>query len=291
MEASDVVVLGVFASPELVTTYSLIRFLPEATLRFVTVLVFETVPGLGKIVAAGDLPRARETRGEIMLLMWLATTSVGGTILLWNDAFVHLWIGEAFSGGQLTTLLLIVMMFQFVWFRVDADIINLDLKLIGSKVMLGVASVVVSLAMGILLLRQFDAGINGLCVGFILGRLLLTVGYPALVGRVLDASLSEQVIAAIRPGFVTAAIFLTVSWCSQHVDLPSTSAWILSSLAQPDAISILALQWMLLVIGAGTTFLLIAIGAAWVGTNGSQYNRLVNRCQKLIGRGKANKQP
>ena len=258
MEASDVVVLGIFASPALVTTYSLIRFLPEATLRFVTVLVFETVPGLGKILARGDVARARATRGEIMILMWLATTVVGGTILLWNDAFVHLWIGESFSGGWLTTLLLILMMFQFVWFRVDADIINLDLRLIGVKVLLGFGSVVMSLGLGIVALRVYNAGINGLCVGFILGRLLLTLGYPWLVGKILDAPLGQQLRSSIRPGIVTLGTLGATSFGSQYLDLPTSVntighalGWM--ALTENPQLS-LAFQWLLLVMGAGMTF-------------------------------------
>ena len=93
MMAADVVILGILASPELVTVYAIIRFLPEGVLKFLTVLVFETIPGIGKVFAGGDLPRAARMRGEVMLLTWLATTSVGATMLLWNNSFVELWAG------------------------------------------------------------------------------------------------------------------------------------------------------------------------------------------------------
>lgn len=287
MEASDVVVLAAFASPELVTTYSLIRFLPEATLRFITVLVFETVPGLGRVLAEGDVPRARATRGEILRMMWLAATVVGGTILLWNDAFVNLWIGESFAGGWLTTLLLIVMMFQFVWFRVDADIINLDLKLIGPKVLLGIVSVVASLGLGIAFLKAFDGGIYALCLGFVLGRLILTIGYPWLVGKILNAPLREQFVAAIRPGLATATCFGGISYLSRFVDLQAAVAQSLGRLEvelPADEPMFLLAQWAVLAMGAGTTFLALIFLVAKLGLTKDQYGQVSMRVRRMITR-------
>ena len=62
MMSSDLVILGMFASVELVTTYSLTKYAPENFIRFVANLVFGSTPGLGRIIGAGDFQKAARVR-------------------------------------------------------------------------------------------------------------------------------------------------------------------------------------------------------------------------------------
>ena len=94
--ASDVVVLGMLNSVELVTTYSLTKYTPETLTSFVAIVVFGITPGLGGIVGAGNLQKAARVRSEIMLLTWLVVTVVGVVILLWNRTFIRLWVGAEY---------------------------------------------------------------------------------------------------------------------------------------------------------------------------------------------------
>ena len=57
MVAGDVVVLGVLASVEQVSVYSLSKFLPEAVLPLLSMLVMGGVPGLGGVIGAGHHAR------------------------------------------------------------------------------------------------------------------------------------------------------------------------------------------------------------------------------------------
>ncbi|MGH8605568.1 MAG: hypothetical protein ACREXR_23075, partial [Gammaproteobacteria bacterium] len=83
MQASDVVILGMFASPELVTVYSITKYVPEVAISAVAIVVFGITPGLGGIIGSGDLQKASRLRDEIMSLTWMITTVVGATTLLW----------------------------------------------------------------------------------------------------------------------------------------------------------------------------------------------------------------
>ena len=169
MTASDLVILGAFASAQLVTTYSLTKYAPETLINIVAIVVFGSTPGLGGIIGAGDLKRAARVRGEIMLLTWLVTVIVGSTILLWNQAFVGLWVGSERFAGTLQNLLILVLITQFVLIRNDANIIDLTLKL-SRKVMLGFFSALVSVGTAALLVGPLEMGITGLVVGLIAGR-------------------------------------------------------------------------------------------------------------------------
>ena len=140
MKGSDVVMLGVLNSVELVTTFALTKYAPETVITLVTILVFGITPGLGGIIGSGNLQKAYWVRNEIMLFTWLIVTGLGPIVLLWNWAFIRLWVGEKHYAGTIPTLLIVMLVTQFVLIRNDASIIDLTLRL-RRKVLMGALSV------------------------------------------------------------------------------------------------------------------------------------------------------
>ncbi|MFQ5544446.1 MAG: lipopolysaccharide biosynthesis protein, partial [Acidiferrobacterales bacterium] len=191
MRASDVVILGILESAELVTIYSLTKYVPETLISLVAIVVFGITPGLGGIIGSRNLQKAIRVRKEIMSFTWLLVTVLGATILLWNESFVRLWVGQEYYAGPIPTLLMIGMVTQFVLIRNDASIIDLTLDL-RRKVLIGLLSATLSIVAAGVLVGPLKMGIMGLCVGFIAGRSILTLSYPWLVGRYLGVSLSSQ---------------------------------------------------------------------------------------------------
>ena len=206
MRATDVVVLGVFGSPELVTMYTLTRYAPETVVFIVATFAQGVTPGLGGIVGSGDKSRAQRLRGEIMTFTWLLVAALGATILLWNRSLLQVWVGSRHYLGPGTNLLLMAMVAQFVMIRTDANIIDLTLNL-RMKVLIGFLSAALSAAAAAYAVGILGLGAVGVCLGFIAGRSILSIGYPVLVGRTLGVSLGEQLRATLRPGAVTALIF------------------------------------------------------------------------------------
>ncbi len=206
MQASDLVVLGAFDSVETVTTYTLTRYVAEALFMLIVVLVSGALPGLGGVLGSGRVERARSLRGEMLALTWLVTTAVGTTILLWNRAFVGLWVGPEHFAGAMPTLLILLMTAQLVMIRIDANVIDLTLEL-RAKVVLGLISTLLAVAAAAVLVGRFGAGIEGLCLGFMAGRALLSLLYPWLVGKTLSVSLPAQLRGALRPTLIGALLF------------------------------------------------------------------------------------
>lgn len=261
MIASDVIVLGVLGSLELVTAYALTKFVAERLINSVSIFTQGALPGLGGIIGAEDYQTARGVRGEIMSLTWLIATILGATILLWNQDFVSLWVGDQFVESPLSTLLILVMAIQLAVIRVDSNIIDLTLNL-RRKTIFGAISAVVALLLAGAMLVYFDAGIPGLCVGFILGRLILSVGYPLMAGRRLGIPASQQVLAGVRPAVTMSVLFFTI--------------WILNWWCVAD-------NWIELVAYSGITLAVGSVMAFFVGLSGDQRNRLWRRMNKVIG--------
>lgn len=201
MQASDVVILGFFGSAELVTSYTLTKYVPQTLVSFIAILVLSITPGLGGIIGSGNLQKAARVRNEIMVFTWLIVTVFGSTILLWNKSFLYLWVGKEFYAGSVPTLLIIMVVTQFALIRTDANIIDLTLKL-KHKVLLGLSSTVLSIIIAVIAISQFNAGISGLCISFICGRAVLSIGYPWLIRRFLNLSISSQLKPILRISFI-----------------------------------------------------------------------------------------
>jgi O-antigen/teichoic acid export membrane protein len=267
MMASDTVVLGLLKSVELVTTYSLTMFVPQALTNLTVVIVGGITPGLGGVISAGNLPKAARIRGMIMAVTWLVATIVGATALLWSQAFISLWVGAKYYPGTIPTFLIICMVAQFVLIRNDANLINLTLDL-RSKVLIGALSVAVSLGLAATLIRFFNLGITGLCVGFMTGRLIISLAFPWFVGRFLGISFYSQLKGAVRPVLVMILLFGLVLGIRNSLTVSTTAS-----------------TWMGLIFSAGITVVMVSLVALYAGLSGEQRHGLWQRLQMAIPSG------
>jgi O-antigen/teichoic acid export membrane protein len=206
MLSGDVLVLGIVGSVELVTVYSLTKFIPEAVLPLLAMLVMGGIPGLGGIIGARDHERARRVRSEVIAFTWLLAIAASVAIIVWNESFVALWVGPEYFTGDTELLLMMITGLQLALIRSDALIIDVTLR-VRTKTLTGLASSLIALATAAVLIGLFDMGITGLCIGLILGRLLLTFVYPAVAGDAIGHPLSRQLRAVLRPGLTTLVLF------------------------------------------------------------------------------------
>jgi O-antigen/teichoic acid export membrane protein len=267
MTASDVVVLGLLNSVESVTSYTLTKYAPETVVGLVATIVFGITPGLGGMIGTGDHERAAQVRGEIMALTWLALCSMGSAIVLWNRAFLGLWVGPGRYAGAIPGLLIVLVSCQFVLIRNDAAIIDVTLRL-RNKVLFGGLSVALTLIGSIALVGYFKLGIVGLCIGLIAGRTVLSIGYPVLVGRYLGVRLLSQLKGIVRPGMVMILLFAA-----------SLGLEFLTSAAHLSGLK----GWIIFIVGAGTTAIVALLVAFGGGLSGRQRQRLVRRTRAAIG--------
>lgn len=228
MTASDVVILGILLSVETVTDYSLSKYAPETLISIIAIMAFGIAPGLGGIIGSGDYKKARQVRGEMMILTWLSSTVLGAAVIAWNQSFIAFWVGPKHFVGSIQDLLIVLVVIQFVFIRNDGNVIDLSLKL-RTKVLIGAASVVLSLSIAAVLIIVFHLGIVGLCFGLMAGRMVLSLGYPILVGRLLDLSFLSQVKSTIRPLITMGIIFSSAIFLDNFFSLNtvySVTGWI-----------------------------------------------------------------
>ena len=103
--------------------------------------------------------------------------------------------------------------------------------------------------------------IVGLVGAFIVGRSILTVAYPLIIGRVLGLSPVAQLGGAIRPAIMTTVLFAAAAYGGTKV---------------------LANSWVTLVIGTAGVALVVAPVAAFGGLTAAVRRRLWARLVRVI---------
>jgi len=260
LKAGDVILLGIFGSAELVTRYSLTRYIPETVIGIIAIVVFGITPGLGGVIGKGDFERAKRVRTELMTMTWFIVTVFGSTMLLWNQSFVDLWVGAEYYVGNYTNLLMTLMISQFVFIRNDANIIDLTLDL-RQKVLNGLVSAGLSAGLTAILVGPLNLGITGLTIGFILGQSVLSLGYPKIVGRFLGVSASSQFRGLLRPASTTILLFVALTVLGNYLA---------------------AETWLSLVLSIGLTVGLLSLLVFYFGMTGEQRKSLLNRIRKVL---------
>jgi O-antigen/teichoic acid export membrane protein len=260
MMDSDIVLLGLLVSVETVTSYSLSKYAPETLVSLVAMVVFGMAPGLGGIIGSGELRRAASVRSEMMSLTWLIATAAGTAVLAWNRAFLGLWVGEEYYAGSTATLLIVLMATQLVLLRNDANVIDLTLNL-RSKVLIGAFAGVLALLLAGLLIGPLDAGIAGLCLGFIAGRSIQSVSYPVIVGRFLGLTPQSQLKGILRPTFITALLFPLAAWLGGRVMVHG---------------------WVGLIFAVGATLGVVSLLTFYTGLSGDQRKRTLRRARQVV---------
>ena len=266
MTASDVVILGVLLSVETVTDYSLTKYAPETLISIVAIMAFGIAPGLGGIIGTGNYKKAINVRGEIMVLTWLIVTVLGTIVLLWNRAFISLWVGSQYFIGTIQNLLIVLVVMQFIFIRNDGNVIDLSLRL-KQKVIMGAISVGLSLGIAVVLIQWYNLGVVGICLGLITGRLILSIGYPILVGRLLGTPFLSQIKSTFRPAFVTALFFIPATVIDFYLmakGYPTIRGWIQ------------------LIFYVGITSLGALILSFYLGLSSQQRNNVIQRIQIVL---------
>ena len=266
MMASDVVILGMLNSVESVTHYSLTKYAPEVVISLIAIMMFGIAPGLGGIIGSGDKQRASMVRGEIMAITWLVTIALGSTLVIWNRAFVSLWVGMQHFAGDLPNLLIILVVMQFILIRNDSNFIDLTLKL-KWKVVLGAISVAVSLAAAAVLVGYFRLGIIGVSLGLLFGRAILSFGYPALVGHYLDIPWISQLNSTLRPALITGIILIIAAALGEKFPVFAWSGF---------------QGWIVVILLSGITFLLSFVSSFYLGLSRDQRHRIFIRVKMAL---------
>ncbi|MEC7756000.1 MAG: oligosaccharide flippase family protein [Bacteroidota bacterium] len=198
--ASEIVLIGYFISPEMVTNYSFMSY----SIQLIIVLALHTasgsMPGLGRL-----LNKDKNKAGSIVRILReliYSLTLVGGIIIiLFNFSFVKLWVGKEFFIGNLENTLSVIAMMSLVIMRLESQIIDLSLSIF-KKVILGITGLLIGLVFSYFLFLQ-GYSTNGILTGIIIGRLLIWIFLSNQVNAFVRISITWIGLLKILLGMLT----------------------------------------------------------------------------------------
>jgi len=211
---SDKIVLGYLIGPIFVTKYTLTLFTSFAIKGIVSAISTGIIPGIGGIFGKGDFQKVQKARNVLITLNWILVSAFGVSILLFNQSFIGLWVGAEHYAGNLENLLIMIIAIQYIFFQMDSDIINITLKL-EIKVLLSFLAASITILLAFLLINEW--GIAGLCISIIIGRLLLSIGYPLVLKKRINDSKFIFSPKSIRPIITTLVILCIASYLGRWI--------------------------------------------------------------------------
>jgi O-antigen/teichoic acid export membrane protein len=221
--ASDVLILGAVIAPAAVTTYALTGYAARTAVGIHVFAAGAAIPGLGGLLGRAELARAAAVRRELLLLTWLFVTVVGSTILVWNRAFIGMWIGPMNYAGTWIDLLVVLVAVQTAFVRTDAYIIDATLRP-KARVLFSAVSAAVLIALGLPLTHLF--GLPGLCVGILAARGIQSIAYPVLVQRALGPHEHRgTALTTLRLAAVSGLLFAAAAVLSRRLDPAGWLEW------------------------------------------------------------------
>jgi O-antigen/teichoic acid export membrane protein len=220
---SDKVLLGFIASPILVSSYSLTLFLPLAVQGVIFNIIIGAVPGIGKLLGLNEYSKIHKAWSNMNDLIFLLTAAAGVTIILFNNSFLRIWVGEGHFAGNITNALIMLMIIQDLFVRHDGYIITatLDLK---KKVYLTIISIIIFTVLAFILIKSL--GIAGLCLSLIVSKFLLFIGQRKFLQSKIQYSFTISLFQRAQPLLILLLMLGMACYVSSFIHPVSFSAMV-----------------------------------------------------------------
>lgn len=213
---SDKLVLGYLIGPEFVTVFVLTLFTIKAMEGIINAVVSGIIPGIGTFFGNGEYEKVKEARTILTSITWILVASIGVAILMYNESFLTLWVGDGKYAGDIENMLLLLIGVQFIFFYMDGNFINVTLDM-GTKVILTAASSLLTIVLAFSLVEEYL--ILGMCLSILLGRMILSIGYPIILKKKLGGKVSFLNMENVRPILISLIFFLTATVLRQWINI------------------------------------------------------------------------
>jgi O-antigen/teichoic acid export membrane protein len=219
---SDFLLAGMVASTASVAMYAATGAVLRMAAEPLAQLLGSGNAGIHGLAGAGAVQRVQALRREMLSLALAGMTVLGAGVIVLNESFLRLWVGEGFYAGSLVNVLLVVISIQAVLFRVESSFTDSFLVLREKAIAMGAAGVL-SIALAALLgLRM---GLAGVALGMVLGRLGLTWYMPHVVRRRTGAAAGAPVLRVAAASAAVLALAVAAAPLVQPRSWPGLVLW------------------------------------------------------------------
>ena len=211
---SDLILIGIYFDAAITAVYSLTRTLTIFLFMPANSIVQSVLAGMGDLVGRKDFKKLLELRSEQMNLMIFISFIVGIIAMLFNAAFVGLWVGVNHFGGESLSRWIIAATIFDVLVKIEANYFDASLKLKYQSLALGWMSIIYLV---IIVLCEPILGLNVFPIAQIGSLVILMILYWVGLRDFLQSSLTNVVGTVFRPLCISVVLFYLASWFTPPV--------------------------------------------------------------------------
>ena len=183
---TDRLVIGKVLTLALVTVFSITVRIPEVGMNLLNSILGNLVPALAEIAVHEGENKTRDHFKRILTLMASLSMLACWMMIILDEWFIRLWVGESFFAGTTTLALALVVMVQQVITRTGVQFLDakgiVRASSIGAIVEAGL-NITISIILGQIM------GLNGILLGTVIAALLTSSWYvPYLLRKHLAIS-------------------------------------------------------------------------------------------------------
>ena len=213
--ASDLLVLGILLGPSVTaiyaTTGAVIRMLTGPLVQ----LLGSGGPGIAGLCGEKDWQRVAAVRKEMYVIGITMVTVIGAGVLALNSSFLKLWLGKGYYVGDVTNLLLVLIGFMMICFRIDSLIID-SMLLFREKAVAMLVSGLIAVTSGALL--SYVWGTAGMAFGMLCGYIVILSYLQILIRRKLKCKAIGNLSSLYRPFVVSILLLICAYYVSSSLN-------------------------------------------------------------------------
>lgn len=192
---TDRLVIGKVLTLSLVTIFSLTVRIPEVGMNLLSSILNNIMPALAEITMHEGEENTRVHFRRIMVLMVSLSVMAGWLMLVLDEWFIHLWVGNSFFAGTTTLVLALIIMIQQIITRTSIQF--LDAKgVVRASSIAAIVEAILNISISIILGKKI--GLNGVLLGTILASLLTSSWYlPYLLRKHLRISFYTYLVQGL----------------------------------------------------------------------------------------------
>lgn len=214
MLAQEMILLSVLVGAAAVSDYVFSSYVFQTGLAICLFAGASIAPGIGSLIGAGKKAVAAEIASSTReVVLFVAVLIAAGAILI-NEVFVSLWAGRDRYVGNLVNAALAVSFIQLALIRVDAQIQDLRLD-VGKRIGYSVASLTLSIVLGLVGYLATEQSIAGMLFGVIAGRIVMARYFEISIRNWLGITRSRSARVALIALCILTTSILASNWLSE----------------------------------------------------------------------------
>lgn len=187
--STDSILIGVFLSASLVTSYALTYRLSEVFREFLFSFYFTMMPAIGQLLGQQEKDKVRKLYIKSQCIILAVTIMCASGIYLFNESFISLWVGDKFYSGDEFSLVFASLLLTGVVFQSSSVVLNADLQ-VKFVTMVRLIEASLNITMSIIFLKLF--GLIGLAYATLISSLLTSFWLiPLKTLRLLNISIID----------------------------------------------------------------------------------------------------